>query len=385
MMEITPQGIKVETFDDIFDALVEGYQSIYGADIDLDQNTADGQRIGISAKANQDLQAAILELYNAWDVEKAQGIALERIIALCGIVRRPATKSVWDIEVTASRATTLYAGYTVKDDAGQEWVKSTALAIPQGTTTVTFEAKDFGAIAGLADSVMEQVTVIPEVTGLEAPNTATVGVDEESDFELRQKRNRSLQNPSFSTVGSLTAKIAALPNVVDVFVYENKTNVTNTEIDLGGHSIWVVVEGGDIAQIAETMAKQKTAGTGEKGEVVGTWVEVLPNGVSLTHEMRFDRPDFIDLFVRMDATQVSDAGIDADLIKQNLEAKTFTIGQGVEAYTLYPVAGAGLVGNAYLSNLEISLDGTTWTDGSLDSVPGGKYVISADNITVTEL
>lgn len=381
-LQFTPQGMQIETFDDIFNRLVADYKSIYGEDIDLSQNTADGQRIGIAAKALHDLQTSVLELYNSLDVDKSEGVALDRMIAFCGIVRRPPTKSSWDVQVTASQPVLMYSGYTIKDDAGQEWTKQTAVNLSAGTTTVTFEAKEFGSLLGLIGATLEQVTIIPQITGLSAVVSANVGVDEETDFELRERRNVSLQNPAYSTIGSITAKLANLPGVTDVYVYENKTPAYNATIDLDGHSIWVVVEGGEIDQITETMVKQKTAGAGEKGDVVGEWLETIPNGVVILHQMRFDRPVYTDLYIRMNATSVSVNPVDVALIKQNLEAKTFRIAQGVEAYTLYPIAGAGLVGNAYLSDLEVSDDGTTWTDGSLDAVNGGKYVIDPDNITV---
>ena len=40
----TQDGITVETFDEIYNRIAEGIKAIYGADIDLSQNTPDGQR-----------------------------------------------------------------------------------------------------------------------------------------------------------------------------------------------------------------------------------------------------------------------------------------------------------------------------------------------------
>ena len=44
----TDEGIQVQTFEEIFNELVAGYQAIYG-DIDFSQNTKDGQIVGIEA------------------------------------------------------------------------------------------------------------------------------------------------------------------------------------------------------------------------------------------------------------------------------------------------------------------------------------------------
>jgi len=383
-LAITPQGITTDTLQEVFDRYVAEYKAIYGEDIDLSQNTPDGQRIGIESKSIADIQAALLSLYSSLDIDFAEGEALNRAIKYAGIVRRTATYSTWDINVTASVSTTLYQDYTIKDDAGQEWIRRVPITIPSGITTVSFESKDLGAINGLITATLEQQTVIPTITLLEPDGSASVGREEETELELRTKRNRSIENPSYSTVGGLTAKIYALDDVTDVYVYENSTNVYDAALDLDANSIWAVVEGGLISDVAETIAKQKTAGTGLKGSVTGTYIETLPNGRELTHEMIFDRPTIIDVYVTLDATRTGASAVDADLIKNNLAAQDFLIGDALDAFTLYDVASTGLVG-AFLSGLEISDDNITFTSGRLDSVTGGKYKIQVVNITVTEI
>jgi uncharacterized phage protein gp47/JayE len=376
-LQITPNGLEIDTFEEVFNKLVEDYKAIYGQDIDLNQNTADGQRVAIHAKGYSDIQTALQSLYSGWDVDKAEGVQLERMIALCGIQRRAATRSTWDVNITSTGAE-LYSGYTIKDAAGQEWTRDTALTIPAGITLVSFKAKNEGAVIGLSGSVLTQVTILPEVTALAPVGAAVVGINEESDFELRQRRARSLLNPSFSTVGGLTAKLADLPNVTDVYVYENKTSILDPVLNLADHSIWVVIEGGDTASIAETMAKQKTAGTGEKGSVVGTWIETLKTGRLYTHEMRFDRPVNQPLYIRMTAVYIGTGTVDQTLIKNQLLAKKYLIGDAVESQDLYAIAA---ISNVSLTGIEVSVDETTWVP-RLAGIAGTKFVTSAANITI---
>lgn len=378
---LTPQGFVFQTFEEIFNSLAQGYRDIYGSDIDLSQNTPDGQRIGIHAKAVHDAQTALLALYNGWDVDLAQGVQLDRLSAFCGITRRPPTKSSWDVNVTALSTANLYAGYTIKDEAGQEWERVDALTIPAGVTLVTFVSKSLGAVLGLSGASLDQVTVIPNIQTLAPAGSAVVGVAEETDYELRTRRLRSLQNPSFSTLGALTTKLLDLPGVIDARVYENKTPVMDVDAEINAHSIWVVVEGGDVAKIAEVMAKQKTGGTGEMGDVIGTWVETLPNGFAFTHTMRFSRPILAPLHVRLRATSNTATPVDQDLIRQNLLAKEFRIGEEATVYQLYELAGAGLNGGTNLSAMEISKGGNSWTPEQLITFTAEKFVLSESNIT----
>ena len=49
-LEFTPDGVEIETFDEIYNRVAQGLKDIYGADIDLSQETPDGQRVGIIVK-----------------------------------------------------------------------------------------------------------------------------------------------------------------------------------------------------------------------------------------------------------------------------------------------------------------------------------------------
>lgn len=387
-LQLTPQGLQIQTFDEILNEKVAAYKAIYGEDINLDQDTADGQRIGIEAKAILDAQTALLSLYNGISPTLSEGQDLNRNIQYAGLARRAATKSTWDITVTASSSTTLYSGYTVKDDAGQEWVKDTPVNLTAGDTVVTFTAKDFGAIQGLIGAAIEQVTVIPAVTGFQTPTTATVGVDEETDEELRIRRARSTELPAFSTVGSLSAKLNNIDGVTDAYVHENDTNAYDADLDLNAHSIWVVVEGGEAVEIAELMAKSKTGGTGMKGATEAAYTETITRPDGSTYDvdrvMKFDRPTDTPVYITVDATRTGANPVDTALIANLLAECTCRIFEPLEAYRLY-AAALSTTGTYFLSDLQISDDNVTFTDGRLDALAGGKYFIDVANIIVTEV
>ena len=103
----TPNGIEVQTFDEIYQELADGYREIYGNDINLDPDSPDGQRVAIEAQARLDVQSFGSLLYNQLDPAFALGQALNSIIKFSGITRRPATRSQVDVEVTTTRPGTL--------------------------------------------------------------------------------------------------------------------------------------------------------------------------------------------------------------------------------------------------------------------------------------
>jgi uncharacterized phage protein gp47/JayE len=385
----TPDGIQVQTFQEIYDELAAGYRAIYGEDINLDPDSPDGQRVAIETQLVLDAQSFGALEYNQRDPDFALGQSLNSIIKLAGISRRPATRSQVDVVVTTDRPLTLPPDYAVEDDLGQAWTTLNAIDIPPGETTVTLFAENFGAVEADPATVINPVTVVIGVLSVTNPTAATVGIDEETDQELRIRRNRSLETPTSSSTGRMFTALANLPNVTDVAVYENDTDVTDAD-GIPAHSLWVVVEGGAVSDIVETMVKNKTGGKGMVGAVTGTFSEdfTRPNGTTFTivHSMTFDRPVDVPVLVRLDATRKDAANpVDEALISQAIAARTFNIGENLLAGDLYRLAfNAGE--NFIPTNLEVSKDsGATYTDGRIVSALNEKFSIDAADVAVTEI
>lgn len=386
---IDASGITIQSFEEIYAELVAGYQAIYGVDINLNQESPDGQRVAIEAKSRADMQAFGLWIANNFDPDFARGIFQAKIAKLSGVFPRPATRSFWDLSVVTTRILTLPTGYQISDDLGQLWELPAPVILPIGTTAITFQATDFGSVTGLVGAVFTPVTVVLGVTGFTAAADAEPGKDEETDEEFVQKRNRSLENPAFSTTNSLTARLLNTAGVTDAYVYDNDTDVYNALWDLDAHSIWAVVEGGTIDDIMQALLFQKTGGAGIKGAIEATIPETLtrPDGSTFVvyQIRRLDRPVMVPVYVTLTATRRNPlVPVDVALIKQKIAAYKFYIGTSLEASALYcPAYTAG--DDFILTDMEISDDNITFIDGSLSPDPGSKFEIVVANITVTEV
>jgi uncharacterized phage protein gp47/JayE len=387
--EFTADGIVIQTYEEIYDGLADAFRGIYGADINLDPESPDGQRVGILAKMYLDLQSFAVALVNSFDTDLSEGLALERNIKLTGITKRAGTQSTWDLSVTVNRNVTLDTDYVVEDDQGQQWSPASEANLTSGTTTVTFKAVDFGAVEGLTGATITPVTIELGVTSITAPGDATVGIDEETDPNLRARRNKSLANSAYSVMGKLYTALAGLPNVTDVAAYENDEDTVDVDLGMDPHSVWAVVEGGDVADIVEAIVKNKTAGAKTKGDEVEPYNETLTRPDDTTfvieHVIRFDRPNTVALTVTANATRtISGEAVDTDAIAEAIAALRFNIGQDVAASALYG-AGYSAGTNYFLSDLEISDDGIAFTDGILSAEPDMRYTLDVDDITITEV
>ncbi len=397
--ELTRNGVDIQTLSEILEELIEGYRAIYGEDINLDQDTPDGQRVGLEAKLLADLQLFGLNLYSQLDPDFSIGEILNKILKISGITRNPATRSSVEEQITTDQPLTLDAGYTIRDDLGQDWVTTEENILIAGVNTVTMFGEFFGKFEADPDTITTPVTIELGVLSVTNLLSAIAGVEEEKDPEARVRRNQSLENPSYSTVGSLFAKLANLEGVTDLQVYENDTDTPDQLRDSSGayvpavgmpaHSIWVVIDGGDSADIVETMAKQKTSGTPTRGAVSGSFVESLlrPDGSTqiITHVMKYDRPADLDLFIQFDVKRKDPAiPIDITLIKETLANQQYNIRETIVATELYAIIySAG--SNFTATSIMISDDDITYIDESLTPDFDERFTVDVANIDITEV
>lgn len=388
-IEFTEQGLQIETLQEITDRLITGFKSIYGPDINVAPDSPDGQRIGIYAKEIADMQAYQLLNYNQQDPDFATGQVLRSKIKYAGITARPATKSQADVSVTSNRITVLPQGFTIQDEIGQNWLVADDEPVAVGTTIVTFFAENFGAIEASANTINKIITIVPGVLSVNNTAAATPGVNEETNEQLRSRRRKSVQLPAVTPLGSIIARIANTAGVTDVVGYENDTDDYDPEYDLDAHHFWMIVEGGAVSDIVESMAYSKTGGAGTKGSTTGAFNEIIvrPNGSEflIPHIMNFDRPTPIPIFIRLEAKRKNpDQPVPIGTIADKLIEYDYLTGDLVIASELYDaVYDAGDTFIAY--DLEISLNGTSWTDISIDPGYDGKPFIDPSNITISEV
>lgn len=384
----TSEGVEIQSLAEVTEELSQNFRDIYGPDINLNPESPDGQRVGIQAKLVADMQAFALSFYNQQDPDLATGAALRSKIKYAGITSRPATRSQADLTVLSTRSLVLDNGFTVIDELGQEWATDAPNNISAGTNTITVFAKDFGAIEADTSTINKVVTVVIGITAVNNSGPATIGVDEETDEQLRKRRAKSVQLPAFTPLGSVIAKLANIAGVTDVVAYENDTNSYDPIYDMAAHSIWAIVEGGDVVDIAKSLA-YKTAGAGTKGGTTGVYVEniVRPVGAPfiINHTLNFDRPNPVPIYIRLyvkrkNPSQPAPTGT----ILQKLIDRLYIIGQNIVASELYEtVYQAGDTFIAY--DLEISLDGISYTDTEIIVGFDGKPFIDPSNITISEV
>lgn len=316
---IDTNGLQLATRAELIAYYTAQFQAIYGADINLDPDSPDGQWMNIIVQSQLDVQDLLMQSYNMFDPDNAVGKILDQRVAINGIQRQAGTYTITPVTVVNSAAVNLYGLdgstltpdirddgrpiYTVSDNAGNRWLLLTSqLGVAPGTNVFNFRAATPGASLTVPNTITIPVTIVLGVTSINNPTTyLSLGQNEEPDAVLKIRRQKSVSLASQGYLKGLLAALENIPGVTSAFVYENLTNVTDGD-GVPGHSIWVIVAGtGANADIAQAIYTKRNAGCGMFGGISYTIIQ--DNGVPIT--ILWDVVVESNLFVAFTATSIN--------------------------------------------------------------------------------
>ena len=266
--QIDATGLQTASAAELIAQFTADFQAIYGTDINLNSDTPDGQMMNIFVQSVLDLEDLLTQIYNSFDPDLAIGNVLDQRVAINGIQRKAGTYTVTPISITTVLGTggsvTLQGlntfpndPYTVADSSGNRWYLQTTTTISivgTSTASLNFRAQNPGATLTLLNTITIPITIVIGVTAVNNPTTySSLGLNEETDAQLKIRRQKSV---ALSTQGFLQGLLAALNNINGIttaLVYENTTSVTDSN-GVPGHSIWVIVGGAvDPADVANAI------------------------------------------------------------------------------------------------------------------------------------
>ena len=382
-------GLVTQSLEEIRQDLITKFQSIYGSDINLEQNSPDGQWINILAQEKKDILDLFTQFYNNLDPDTVIGLPQQVLYKLNGLTIKAYGYSYCYVNITVTQSVTLQGlddnidnadgtGYTVRDTNGNRWILATTQNLTEGVHLLNFRAADLGSITALANTINVMETIIGGVSAVNNPaNNYITGNTGESASQFRTRRSRSMAVPSQGFDESVESQLLSLDNVTQAKVYDNRTNQTVN--DIPPHTLWVIVEGGAPEDIGRVIYNNLPPGIPSKGEQVVPITKVNGDVVNVF----YDLPVPIPLFVRATIMQLTSLAVDLDYVKTQLAQTTFEIRETVETADITTELKdiLGNTGSPY--NVEISQDNVTWyevlTPAGLDEF----FTLSTDNISLT--
>ena len=264
---IDQYGVHVPAYADVLAALQAQFQYIYGSDIDWDNSTQDSEWVQLLAAAFTTANNMGAAVYNAFSPTTAQGAGLSSVVAINGIERETPSNSTVGVLIVGVPNYQINNGVAM-DNNQNYWNLPAIVIIPSsGEILVTATCQTEGAIPCSPGGIVSMAGAYGNnVQSVTNPTAATLGAPVEDDAELRQRQTVSASLPSVSSINGLEAAIAAIPGVTAYRVYENGDPATDDN-GVAGKSVAVVVSGGDLQLVTDTIALKKGNGCGTCGDL----------------------------------------------------------------------------------------------------------------------
>lgn len=289
---ITPTGITVPSYSDIYQSLQVSFQSIFGSDSYATPDSQDGQLLAIVAKAIVDCNATAVAVYNSFSPATAQGAGLSNAVKINGMKRAVTSNSSAVVTITGQVGSTITNG-VVGDANRVAWNLPASVVIPlAGFINVTATCSVPGAITAAINTLTLILT--PTLGWQSATNAAaaSVGAPVEQDATLRQRQTVSVALPSKTVLAGLKGAILAVAGVTQAVIFENDSAITDSN-GLPHNSIAAVVLGGATTDIANAIMIKKTPGAFSYGT---TSVPVVDSS-GVTNTIRYFIPTAVAIKV----------------------------------------------------------------------------------------
>ena len=381
MAGLTSTGITIKDVDEILADMVSDQLANIDANLNTESDGVLGQLNGIYAAALAELWELLEEIYQSAYPDTASGQSLSYVAALTGAIRQEATKAELDVVLIGTVDTVVPAGTqfyplddpdslfqttapaTIELSGGPDFVAVTAQAVTEGSATVAAPGDPLivtTPVAGL-DSVLT-----------DGSDPFAVGLDEETDAELRLRREQILAQAGSSTVEAIRADMLGVTGVDSCTVFENPTGDTDVN-GVPPYAIEVLVYSSaapnyTAADVAAQIFASKPAGT----ETYGTeGPETVTDSQGNDHDIYYSEPTTVRLYVAVtltaatDGTYVGDAGVESAIAAWALSE--LTVGRSVYASDLINVVAdlTGVVsvdvGNVFVEAGDATPDTTEWT------------------------
>lgn len=301
---VTPTGYNPKSLQEIITDLQTAWKTVFGNGIDVSADSPDGLIIGIFADRLADLWQANQATYNAAFPDTATGISLDRVLALTGTVRLPASKSLVAVTLSGVAGTVIPTGSRVSVAVAGTLFELTAPATigAGGTVAANLTAVEFGPMFAPAGTLTVIATPVAGWTGCtNAVDQYFLGSNVESDPFARIRRELALRAIGSAAAGAIRAGLLNVTGVTSASVFENATDTT---VDgMPPRSFECVVVGGTAAAIAQCIWDRKPAGTPTHGSLT----TVVTDTEGKTHNIKHSVPTAVNVWVTVNVTVNKDA------------------------------------------------------------------------------
>ena len=261
LIKFGPNGLEIASYIDVKKAIVKKFQDIYGTDIDLSTNSADGIYLEFYTLMINNLLQSFQNVYSQLNINNANGIYLEILASLKNVRRLPATRSMAAINITNNTGSTITIneGDTFIDINSQTWVYMAdniikyiePVEIEDGSSAeIVLFSEEFGPIECKAGSIISTADLEGNIT-INQDKNGIPGRFEETDSDLRSRCVSTIGLKSLNSISNMEASLINVLGISDVRVYNVLPDATGTFVDgtTKSQGEYVVIKEDDILAV----------------------------------------------------------------------------------------------------------------------------------------
>ncbi len=312
-LQLTTSGLETQTQEEIVAELSAKIRATFGNNTNTNPSSIMGQLINIVSEFRALDQQVLLSVYRSFDPNSAIGVALDRLAALTGSVRKGATRSVVEGLLTFSGAGTVNDGDIIENaDTGSQWQAfgGPYVAAGPGDIPASFESVDFGPVLANAGTTWNLVTIVPNLVGFANPvDDAALGRTQETDPDFRVRRQVELYSQNVGGLAAIRSTVSRVEGVETVRVYHNPQTQPVDADGIPFKAFNVVVETQPTpppAALQQSIADAIFSATGAGGEAFGTDYNLTVTDVEGNPQpnIRFDLVDQVPIFINITASTI---------------------------------------------------------------------------------
>lgn len=399
---ITDDGFNSKPLDTIKTEVEDSLKSNIDPSLNTTATSVVGQIVGILSDKLRELWNVAEAVTSSFNPDEATGASLDELSALTGTIRNAATKSTVTATLNLNNGVTVPAGsiVAVSGNSSSRFVTLANVTNSTGSTanvSAAMQAESTGATIANAGTLTIIETPVSGWNSVTNALDAVLGAAEETDSELRIRRDVELRAAGAGAVDAIRADILDVADVEYVTMYENTTLTTDGD-GLPGKSFEALVLGGLNASVADVIWNSKPAGIESHGSIT----VAVTDDSGISRDIKFTRPTELDLYI--DVTLTTEAGYAGDTEIKTVVATycdaNFTVGDdfivsqlynpildvsGVYDVTDVKVYDATSLGSESLSEVGFATHANWDTTGDFDDTGGdAAYTHSTGVGTLTQ-
>ena len=381
---------------DILTGVQSDINSAFGGGVNPSLQTPQGQLAQSEAALIGDKNNQIAYIANQVNPSMASGIWQDAIGYIYFMTRIPGAGTVVNATCAGAVGTVIPAGAVAQDTSGYLYSAVNSATIPSsGSITVEFQNQTQGAIACNIGALSIIYTAIAGWDTISNPAAGALGNLVESRAAFEARRQLSVAGNSVNSVQSIYGAVAAISNVIDVFVVDNPSNVAvsygSTSNSLAANSICVSVAGGPTSAVANAIWSKKPPGCSYNGN---TTVTVYDNNYAppVPYTVTYLTPTSTPIYFNVQIKNSTLLPSNIATLVQNAVIQTFNgedgsgppVGIGSTSYSGRYYANINAISPTTINIIEVYLGisaspTTLLVSMGIDQLP----TLAASNITVT--